>query len=135
MTLSSTTTDKFEQVSPVDRQLPQLHEVESISAKIKQVLAEFKQALEALYGDRLITLVLYGSFARGEETEGSDVDVLVVLREMRSPFNEIRQMGDSSTELLLKYGELVSVVPMTQDKFLYRESPLLRNIRQEGVIV
>lgn len=135
MALSRTTPNEFEQVSPESWQLPQIQEVDGISTKIKQVLGEFRQALEALYGDRLFTLVLYGSFARCEETEGSDVDVLVVLRDMRSPFDEIQQMSDSSTELLLKYGELISVVPMTQDKFLHRESPLLRNIRREGVLV
>ncbi|MEM8504758.1 MAG: nucleotidyltransferase domain-containing protein [Cyanobacteria bacterium P01_D01_bin.1] len=135
MTLSKTTPDKFEQISPESWPLPRIQEVDGISAKIKQVLAEFKQALTALYGDRLVTLVLYGSFARGEEAEESDVDVLVVLTDMRSPFTEIQQMGDAKVALLLKYGELISVVPMMQDRFLHDESPLLRNVRKEGVVL
>jgi predicted nucleotidyltransferase len=78
---------------------------------------------------------LYGSFARHEETEGSDVDVLVVLEGMVSQVDEIRRMGDSSTDLLLKYNELISIVPMSQNNFLHSASPLLRNIRREGILV
>ena len=46
---------------------------------ITHLLKELKQALQAIYGDRLRGLYLYGSYARGEEIEDSDVDVLIVL--------------------------------------------------------
>lgn len=36
-------------------------------------------------------------------------------------------MGDAKYDALLKYDELISVVPMTHDDFLRRESPLFRN--------
>ncbi|MEM9487446.1 MAG: nucleotidyltransferase domain-containing protein, partial [Cyanobacteria bacterium P01_F01_bin.116] len=97
---------------------------------------EFKQKLTELYGEQLAGLVLYGSVARHEETEESDVDVLVVLNgETISHFDEIRRMGDAKYELLLKYDELISVVPMMYSAFWHRESPLLRNVRQEGIWV
>ena len=116
--------------------LPAIGEVDTLSPKIKQLLEEFKQKLTALYGERLAGLVLYGSVARHEETEDSDVDVLVVLNgETISYFDEIRRMGDAKYNLLLKYDELLSVVPMKHDDFLQRESPLLWNVRQEGIWV
>ena len=116
--------------------LPTIGEVDYLRPKIKQLLREFKQALSELYGERLASLVLYGSVARHEETEDADVDVLVVLRgKTISRFDEIRQMGDAKFELLLKFDELVSVVPMMHDDFLHRESPLLRNVRREGILV
>ena len=116
--------------------LPTIGDVDYLSPKIKQLLREFKQALSELYGERLASLVLYGSVARHEETEDSDVDVLVVLKgKTISHFDEIRQMGDAKFELLLKFDELVSVVPMMHDDFLHRESPLLRNVRREGILV
>ena len=131
----------FDAANPPDRpvfttcDLLPMQEAKHVSMKIKYVLQAFRQDLERTYGDRLVRVVLYGSYARGEETSESDVDVVVVLTDMRSPFDEIQTMSDSSVEPLLKYEELVSVVPMTQDKFLYQDSPLLRNVRQEGVIV
>lgn len=46
-------------------------------ADIEPLLRALRTALEELYGDRLAKLILYGSFARGEAWEGSDVDVMV----------------------------------------------------------
>ncbi|MEO0351180.1 MAG: nucleotidyltransferase domain-containing protein [Cyanobacteria bacterium P01_A01_bin.15] len=117
-------------------ELPTVEEVDYLSSKLKQLLWEFKQALKQLYGERLADLVLFGSFARHEETKDSDVDVLIVLKDRDvSPGDEIWRMGDAEIELLLKYGELISIIPISLDNFLHRDSPLLRNIRREGVLV
>ncbi len=43
------------------------------------LLARIKACLQAVYGDRLRGVVLYGSEARGEATPDSDVDILVLL--------------------------------------------------------
>jgi len=44
------------------------------------ILAELRSRFEALYGVRLIHMVLYGSPARGDAHADSDIDVLVVLQ-------------------------------------------------------
>jgi len=43
------------------------------------LLQELKVCLQKLYGDRLYTLILFGSQARGEATKNSDIDVMAVL--------------------------------------------------------
>lgn len=126
------------QSKPVSRQAghyPTLQPIDTLSPTIKQFLQDFKQALAGLYGDRLVSIVLYGSFARHEETDASDVDVLVVLKGDISPGDEILRMGDIKAKLLIKYGELISVVPTSQTDFWRRNSPLLEQIRQEGILV
>ncbi|MCA6573040.1 MAG: nucleotidyltransferase domain-containing protein [Pseudanabaena sp. M34BS1SP1A06MG] len=45
------------------------------------LLNELKSALVKLYGDRLFSLILFGSHAKGEATSESDIDVMVVLAE------------------------------------------------------
>jgi len=40
-----------------------------------------KSELQTLYGKRLAKLILYGSYARGDYHEGSDIDFLVVLKD------------------------------------------------------
>jgi uncharacterized protein len=124
---------ELSQIAPIE--LPHMQDVTHLPAKIRQLLQEFKAALIELYGDRLTHLVLYGSFARNEQMEGSDVDVLVVLKDMTSHFDEIQRVGIISTSFLLKYNELISIVPMDEDNFLYRESPLMRNIRLDGILL
>ncbi|MEL6138900.1 MAG: nucleotidyltransferase domain-containing protein [Cyanobacteria bacterium J06628_6] len=115
--------------------LPHIQTVEHLSDHIKHLLADFKQSLQTLYDQRLTHLVLYGSVARNEATPDSDVDVLVVLSGTVNHADEIWRMGEIKTRLLLEYDELISVVPMTEQDFLYRDSPLLQNIRQEGILL
>ena len=47
--------------------------------KVEKILKEIKRYLEEKYGDKIKKVILYGSYARGEATEDSDVDVLVVV--------------------------------------------------------
>jgi predicted nucleotidyltransferase len=47
---------------------------------VRAALDLLKAGLAEIYGDRLAGLVLYGSQARGDAREDSDVDVAVVLR-------------------------------------------------------
>lgn len=79
--------------------------------------------------------MLYGSFARREETEASDIDVLVVLEGEVSQVDEIWRMGEVGTKLLLEFDELVSIVPTSQQEFFYPNFPVLLTIRQEGFLV
>lgn len=102
---------------------------------IRDILGEFRQELEKLYGDRLKDIVLYGSWARGDATEDSDIDVLVLLRGKVIPGEEIDRMIDIITDINLKHGALLSVYPVSEDDYSTVNSPLLMNVRREGVPV
>lgn len=115
--------------------LPVLEERDDLNPKIQPVLHHLKQELAVLYQERLAALVLYGSFARREETDASDIDVLVVLNGEISQVDEIWRMGEVGAKLLLEYDELVSIVPTSQQEFLYPNSLLLQAIWQEGILI
>ena len=100
---------------------------------INEMLEEFKKEIQKLYHKRLKDIILYGSWARGDATKDSDIDVLVVLKGKVNPGKEIDRMIDIITELNLKYGELISVYPVSQDDYLTINSPLLLNLRKEGI--
>lgn len=51
----------------------------ALPKKLRTILAELRRQFEALYGERLAQMKLFGSQARGDAVEGSDIDVLVVL--------------------------------------------------------
>ncbi|MBD1854272.1 MULTISPECIES: nucleotidyltransferase domain-containing protein [Leptolyngbya] len=128
----------MQQLPSVSRQalhLPVLAEKNDLNPKIQPVLNRLKQELATLYQERFAALVLYGSFARREETDASDIDVLVVLEGEVSQVDEIWRMGEVGTKLLLEFDELVSIVPTSQQEFLYPNSPLLLTIWQEGILV
>jgi predicted nucleotidyltransferase len=102
---------------------------------IEAIVHEAATALRDLYGDRLRQVLLYGSYARGEADEESDIDLLVVLTDMRSPFAEIEHMGDVMWELLERHGVVISAQPVSADRFDRAESPFLRRVHAEAKAV
>ena len=102
---------------------------------VEAILSELSRRLEALYGDRLVRLVLFGSQARGDAEPGSDIDVLVVLRGPVSPCDEIERTLDDIAGLSLENDAVLSCVFVSDEEFRREQSPLLLNVRREGVLV
>lgn len=103
--------------------------------KIREILQEFKAEIKQLYGRKLKNVLLYGSWARGDATEDSDMDLVVTLDGSVTPGKEIDRMIDIITDVNLKHGVLISVYPVSESDYVRVNSPLLMNIRREGVPV
>jgi predicted nucleotidyltransferase len=97
------------------------------------ILAELRRRFEVLYGIRLVQMILFGSQARGDAERGSDIDVLVVLRGEVSPCDEITRTIEDVADVSLRHNEVVSCVFVSEEQFERERSPLLLNIRREGV--
>jgi predicted nucleotidyltransferase len=101
--------------------------------EVLKIVAELRKQLEALYGQRLVSMVLFGSHARGDAETGSDIDVLVVLRGEVNPGEEIGRTGGIVAELSLENDAVISCIFMDEYRYHHRNGPLLRNIRKEGI--
>lgn len=104
-----------------------------MSGQIKKLLKELKEGLVHIYGARLKGLYLYGSYARGEAQPDSDIDVMIVLNSYESYGMEIDRTGELVSRLSLHYGISISRVIMTDQQWKTSDTPLLRNIRADGV--
>ena len=102
---------------------------------IQKLLKELKQGLIHLYGERLKGLYLYGSYARGDFQEGSDLDVLVVLDDFERAPVELDRTDDLMGSLSLEYLITVSPMFMRERDWLTADKPLLRNVRVDAVAV
>jgi predicted nucleotidyltransferase len=105
--------------------------------KNKEIIDAFKADLKQLYGENLHSVILYGSLARGEETEESDIDLIVVLKEMGNFWEEVRRIDEleSSLEEKNSFGILISAIPLSLKDMGETVTPLLLNVRKEGVVV
>ena len=106
-----------------------------MNAELSAILRELRRGMEELYGDRLERLVLFGSRARGDADPDSDIDVLVVLKGEAKPGEEISMTGYLRSDLSLKYDTLISCVYLSSERYATGHSPLLQNVRREGVLV
>ena len=106
-----------------------------MDVQVHSILRELRDRFQALYGDRLVKVVLYGSHARGDADPDSDIDVLVVLRGPVNAGEETERTGDFVAELSLRHSKVISCLFMDEERFLHRQGPLLRNIRKEVVSV
>jgi len=89
-----------------------------MNERLKTILSELRRYLSELYGERLVDVVLYGSQARGDAVEGSDIDVLIALEGEVYAGKEIDRTGDFVAALSLKYDTLISTVFVSEKDFV-----------------
>ncbi|MEK7277856.1 MAG: HEPN domain-containing protein [Chloroflexota bacterium] len=108
-------------------------------------LAEFQQRALELFPDGILAIILYGSYARGEATPDSDVDVLVVTN-WTDPKGEDDfyrptsgdPRADSFTEIAsrvsLKYGLDFAARAWGEREF-NTDEPLAGEAKREGIVL
>ena len=104
-----------------------------IRADVRTILAELRRGLEAIYGDRLVRLVLFGSHARGEAREDSDIDVMVVLQGPVDFWEEMKRCSEFRAAVCLEHDVCISCLYMPESRFQGEQSPLLLNVHRDGV--
>jgi predicted nucleotidyltransferase len=99
------------------------------SQKKDRALDEFVKEVREKHGNKVEKIIIYGSYARGESTEESDIDVLVV------GDVTLDEMVDISFPLLLKHGVYISPHVMTGDHFSHLDREgygFVKNVKREG---
>ena len=101
----------------------------------EDVLKQVKLRLQVAFGPRLQGVMLYGSEARHEANEDSDVDLLVLLT------GPVDHGEDSWTciralyPLVLEMERPIHAKPTDVLTYEAQEMPLYRNVRREGILV
>jgi predicted nucleotidyltransferase len=101
---------------------------------VASALAVFRNALAARFGDRLMDLRLFGSYARDEARPESDVDVLVVVAGLTR--HERREVFDMAWEVYAK--TLLHLSPLALscaewEMLRAREYLIASDIEREGI--
>ncbi len=103
---------------------------------VQQVAKEYKLQLQKLYGKQLVELILFGSYARGDFNTESDVDFAVVLSNPDvHPAVEILKITPLSLKLELKYGLMLSTLPVSWQKKQAAMQGVYQDIRKEGIVI
>jgi predicted nucleotidyltransferase len=103
---------------------------------LQTVLTEYLQKLLHLYGGHLKRVILYGSYARGDFTKDSDVDIMVLV-DLED--DDIKQYGetlsDFTFDINIEKDLLLMPIVKNEEHFKYWENthPFYKNVNQEGI--
>ena len=93
-----------------------------------------KEFAYSIKSDIIKEIILFGSVARGEDNEESDIDILIVTYTKDADFESIVdfKVGD----FMLEREEVISPYVMTEDYFnKTKEFSFLQNVLHDGIII
>lgn len=108
---------------------------------IKNILNEYVNGLNRIIGNHLKQVILYGSYARGEQEIGgeiSDIDILILVDLDTAEIKEVeKQIIEYSYDMNLKYNVLLSPIVENDEHYKKRVKYMLfyKNIEKEGVLL
>ncbi len=107
-------------------------------SQLNVLLKKISDIYRSVYGDQLVRVVLYGSYARGDYADDSDLDVVALVHGDRKKLqDQLRIVWDQTCDLELEYEMVLSPAVIPYEEFeKYREDiPYYRNIANEGITV
>ncbi len=102
----------------------------------KEALQELVYGIRRAAGDKLISIILYGSVARGTQREDSDIDIAIILTAKLDTQAEDK-LSDVIVDMNLKYDKVFSVVDIETAELQQwgRVIPYLKNVQNEGIVL
>ena len=100
-----------------------------------QIARDVARDLRRLHGDRLSSVLLFGSWARGDAHPESDIDLLVVLDRVDSVWDELRRMDPVLWRHSFDNYTVVTALPVARRDLEQRERPVLARAQAEGLLV
>ena len=107
-----------------------------MSQILTEVLKKYVNDVHEIYGDKLKTIILYGSYARGDFRPDSDIDIMILVD---LSDDEIRSRGHMLSNLTFDYNfdNDLKIMPIVKNldhfnKWL-RAYPFYNNVKKEGV--
>lgn len=104
----------------------------------REIIVSFARKVRKILGKNLKQIILYGSYARGDYTEDSDIDIMVLTTLTDKEIEQIEtEIYDLAFDFLMDYGVDINVVIKNEKQFNYwlGALPFYNNVQKEGVVL
>jgi predicted nucleotidyltransferase len=110
----------------------------STKTEFNEVLNKFSSAIKIVFRENLKSMILYGSYARGDFDSESDIDILILVDLEKLDIKKYRkQITKITSDLDLEYNVVLSPIVENLSEFnKYKEaSSFFKNVQNEGVLI
>jgi predicted nucleotidyltransferase len=110
----------------------------SLSQNIKDLMEQYVHKIQRIYGPHLRKIILYGSYARGDYREDSDIDIMILLDisdlEIKEYFD---LLIDMTFDFNMEHNTDIKPIAKNEAHFIkwVGNYPFYANINREGVIL
>ena len=107
-----------------------------MAEKIRMILDEYVRGIVKIYGEKLHSVILYGSYARGDYKADSDIDIMILVDMSELDIKEFRhKLSELTYDINEKYECDINPIAKSLDLFVQWEDayPFYANIKNEGV--
>ena len=103
---------------------------------LDEMKEELVQGLTAIFQNNISMIILYGSVARNEATNESDIDIAIIIKEEMDNQTK-KQFISWAADMDIRYERVFSIVDIQEEnmKKWERILPFYRNIRREGIVL
>lgn len=108
----------------------------TMPCNMKEMLKQYVEDVHKLYGNQLNTIILYGSYARGDFRPDSDIDIMILV-DLED--EEIKEKGRFLSDVTFEYNfdNDVTIMPIVKNTYHFnrwlRSYPFYYNVRKEGI--
>ncbi|WP_310605574.1 nucleotidyltransferase domain-containing protein [Anaerosporobacter sp.] len=105
---------------------------------VQNMLMKFSKKMKDILGANLSKVILYGSYARGEQQEHSDIDIMILTSLTDVEIERIEPIiYDVAFDFEMEYFIDISVIVKNEEHFEYwlGALPFYDNIEREGVVL
>ena len=107
-----------------------------MSTAVQIILSKYVNELEKIYGTYLNSVILYGSFARGDFSEDSDIDIMILLDLDDTIIKKYRhELSGMTYDFNMDYN--IDIKPIAKSKEHFEQwidvYPFYKNVKKDGV--
>jgi len=102
----------------------------SLNPKDRRAIENFRHQVVRLLGDNLLQIALFGSKATGQDTQDSDIDILILVKHLE--VNLKNQILDIAFDINLKHEVYISPRMIAFSTFndpVWSKTPFIRGLR------
>lgn len=106
--------------------------------EIQDILQLFVKQVRQILGKSLKQIIVYGSYARGDYKENSDIDIMILTELPEERIRDIEEgIYDLVFDIQMEYLVDISVIVKNIDQFEYwlGALPFYDNVRREGIVI